>query len=356
MFNQNLFAKKLTGLTPYKVDTASYDIRLDANESYISLPDSIRKQMQQSIENFNFNRYPDPDASLLVDAFCDFYGVKGENVCAGNGSDEIISLLMNCFLDYNDAVMTFSPDFSMYAFYASLAGAKVVDCPKDDNFQIDFTLAENLIKKNNVKLCIFSNPCNPTGKIESKENIKELANRCPDTIFVSDEAYMDFSNRDESFLQETVKYPNIVVLKTLSKALGCAAMRLGFIVSDKSFTDMFKAVKSPYNVNGISQEFGRLVLTRKDALRSFTQDIISSTSTLLTLLEQASNTEIPQTFTNFAFIPAKNAQRLWNYLKQNGILVRYFNISGGSLRITAGNNSENIALCEKIKNFGGFEI
>ena len=356
MFDERLFAKKLSGLTPYNVDTAKYRVRLDANESFIQLPEELRRELKECVESFEFNRYPDPDAVMLKKAFCSFYGgVDQASVGVGNGSDEIISLLMNCFLDYGSAVMTFSPDFSMYGFYASLAGARVVECPKrEGDLQIDFDLALKLIKENGVKLCIFSNPCNPTGKIESKDDIKSLARLCPETIFVSDEAYMDFSRRDESFMRETREYPNIIVLKTLSKALGCAALRLGFVVADESFAKMFSAVKSPYNVNGISQSFGRAALEKKELLCGFTERIKQSVTDLSQGLRAVGLFEFDETYTNFVFARDGRAEEIWSFLKQNGILVRKFSVYGGALRITAGSADENAAVFKALSEFKSY--
>jgi len=353
MFDKNLFAGKLCGITPYVVDRGTYKARLDANESFIQLPENLRLQFENAVSSFEFNRYPDPDATELVNAFCRFYGTKAESVCAGNGSDEIISLLMNCFLDHGDAVMTFSPDFSMYAFYAVLAGAKPVECPKDEKFQIDFDRAEKLIKDNKVKLVIFSNPCNPTGKIETKKNIAALSEKCRDTIFVVDEAYMDFASdaREESFLCDTEKYTNIIVLKTLSKALGAASLRLGFIICDKTFANMFKAVKSPYNVNGISQCFGRIVLENKRLLNDFTDRIAASTKSLLDAVVENGLGCPDKTYTNFVFFCDENAQSKWEYMRENGVLVRKFGISGGALRITSGNETENALVVQSLKNY-----
>ncbi len=353
MFNTNLFAKKLSDVTPYAVDTQSYNIRLDANESYIQLPENTRADINKCINTYKFNRYPDPDATLLVKAFCDYYGVDTNCVAAGNGSDEIISLLMSCFLDFGDSVMTFTPDFSMYAFYAKLYGAVVVECPKNADLQMHFQKAQDTIKQNNVKLCIFSNPCNPTGRIETKADIVALAEACPNTIFVSDEAYMDFAHKKQSFLNDTQNYSNIIVLKTLSKALGSAALRLGFIVADESFIKMFKAVKSPYNVNGVSQEIGRIILSNKQMLDDFTAQIIASTKKLSDLVAQTGVLTPTKTHTNFLFIRDTRAKAIWEYLKSQSILVRYFNIDGGALRITAGSDEENKLTCNAIKNFGG---
>lgn len=353
MFDKNLFAKKLSSVEPYAVDTGVYKARLDANESFIALPEYIREKISTALASFDYNRYPDPNATKLKEAFCGYYGLKAENVGVGNGSDEVISLLMNCFLDAGSCVLTFTPDFSMYGFYASLAGMKVVSCPKREDFSIDFDLAEKTIKESNVKLVIFSNPCNPTGRIEKKEDIKKLASLCPDTIFVADEAYMDFAliKDSESFLNETESYPNIVVLKTLSKALGAASLRLGFIVADKTFADMFFAVKSPYNVNGVSQVIGEILLREKDFLDECTKKLTDSAQRLRCEIIKKGLGNPYETYTNFVFYTDPDAENKQRYLKENGVLIRKFGISGGALRITAGNEEENRAVTDLLEQF-----
>jgi histidinol-phosphate aminotransferase len=354
MFNRELFAKKLQNLEPYKVDTNVYKARLDANESFISLPDYIREKMEKAVSDFDFNRYPDPDATLLKKAFCSYYGLKEENVAVGNGSDEVISLIMNCFLDFGSTVLTFSPDFSMYGFYATLAGMKHVQCPKRDDFSIDFDLALKTVKDSGAKLVIFSNPCNPTGRIEKKEDIKKLASLCPDCIFIVDEAYMDFAEckSKESFLNETENYTNIIVLKTLSKALGAASLRLGFIIGDKTVADMFSAVKSPYNVNGISQKFGEILLDEKAFLDDCTKKLCESAQKMRSDIINLGLGSPFETYTNFVFYTDERAEEKQKFLRENGVLIRKFGISGGALRITAGNDDENkmvIDLLEKAK-------
>lgn len=349
MFDTKLFASRLSGITPYNVDTQKYKVRLDANESFIQVPEKLREKLKNALSDFEFNRYPDPDASALTSAFCKYYGLSGDCVAVGNGSDEIISILMNCFADFGSAVMVFDADFSMYAFYASLAGCRVIKCPKSADLQIDFDLAQKTIKQNGIRLCIFSNPCNPTGKIESKADITRLAQSCPETLFVSDEAYMDFSKKDESFLSETEKYPNIIVLKTMSKALGCASLRLGFIISDDTFTRMFKAAKSPYNVNGISQKFGEIVFSEKQLLRQSTSDIINSTENLEKGIADINIFKTDDTYTNFVFAQNPRVKEIFENLKQKSILVRYFDIQGGSLRICAGTDEENRTLINALK-------
>lgn len=356
MFNKELFAKKLESLEPYKVDTNQYKARLDANESFIPMSEELRDRFAEIIKKVDFNRYPDPDATALCKAFAQFYGINAENVAAGNGSDEIISILMNGFMDKGETVMTFAPDFSMYKFYAELAELKTVSSAKKcGTLQIDFDDADKTIKENGVKLVIFSNPCNPTGRIEKKSDIKALAEKNPDTIFIVDEAYMDFAEKlseSQSFLKDVQNYSNIIVLKTLSKALGSAALRLGFIVGDNSVINMFRAVKSPYNVNSVSQALGEAVLKEKKFLGNCIWTVTNNRKKLFDVISAQNITDADKLYdmyTNFVFFESPKAEEIYNELKKSGILVRYFKIGEGALRITAGSDDENILLLEEMK-------
>lgn len=359
MFDKNLFAKKLSKIEPYNVDTSFYEVRLDANESFIGATEELTEKFAKILKNTDLNRYPDPRASELCEAFANFYGIKAENVVAGNGSDEIISILMNGFADKGDYVMTFSPDFSMYAFYAANAELECVSLPKTkDSLQIDFDAADYLIKQKKVKFCIFSNPCNPTGRIEKKSDIQELAHKNPSTIFVVDEAYMDFASdlaESESFLGDVTDYPNIIVLKTLSKAIGSASLRVGFVVADKEFCDMFCAVKSPYNLNTVSQKFATAILQDREALKENISKILTSRDYLYEQIIKLGIGSPQKMYTNFIFFETPQATEIFDSLKAKGILIRKFAISGGSLRITAGSMEENekliCALKETINKF-----
>ncbi len=358
MFNNKLFAGKLAGIKPYAVNTGKYAVRLDANESYFALPKEVSDDFARVFRKVDLNRYPDPDANALCEAFGEYYGIRRETLCAGNGSDEIISILMNGFADKGDTVMTFTPDFSMYAFYAGLAELEVLSCPKDPiTLQVDFERADAMLTENKVRFVIFSNPCNPTGRLEKKADIALLAEKHKDTLFVVDEAYMDFAACDmpnESFLKDVTDYENIIVLKTLSKALGAAALRCGFVVADPEFIGMFSAVKSPYNVNSITQAYGEALLCHKELLRKSTQALVDSRKMLVSALSEMHIAPIADMYTNFVYFETPRAKEIYEALAANGILVRYFSIGGGALRITAGSPQENEMLIKALKDTVAF--
>ena len=158
MFSLN---RKVKDLVPYDPIEGTYGIRLDANESYITLPLEIKEEIAQTVKDIHFNRYPDPYAANVCALFAKYYGVPAENVTAGDGSDELISIIMNAFLQKGDTVMTLEKDFSMYSFYTSVVECRHVPYTKNDDYSVDMDDVIATAKKENARIIIFSNPCNP---------------------------------------------------------------------------------------------------------------------------------------------------------------------------------------------------
>lgn len=344
MFQLN---EKVKNLTPYEPISGTYEIRLDANESFLTVPEEIENEMVEVLKNSALNRYPDPMATKLVEGFSKYFGVNPDCVTAGNGSDEIISVIMNAFLQKGDKILTLEPDFSMYRFYAEIAECESVKYQKDDNLDVDIDDVIALANKENVRIVIFSNPCNPTSRIITKEDIRKLINST-DALVVLDEAYMDFAE-DESLLNEFEKYDNLIILKTCSKALGSAALRLGFAVANKTLTNVIRAVKSPYNVNSVSQALGEVLFSHPDYIDSCIETVVYSRKELYSKLLEIKSDKIEkiyETHTNFVFMKVKNAKQVFEKMKENSIIIRNM---GDYLRITAGTKYENEKMLETFK-------
>ena len=344
MFQLN---EKVKNLTPYEPISGTYEIRLDANESFLIFPKEIEDEMVAALRNSALNRYPDPMATKLVNGFSKYFNVNPDCVTAGNGSDEIISVIMNAFLQKGDKILTLEPDFSMYRFYAEIAECDSVKYQKDENLDVNIDDVIALAKKENVRIVIFSNPCNPTSRIVTKEDVRKLINSV-DSLVVLDEAYMDFAG-DESLLGEFEKYDNLIILKTCSKALGSAALRLGFAVANKTLTNVIRAVKSPYNVNSVSQALGEVLFSHPDYIDKCIETVVNSRKELYNeILEIKSDKieKIYETNTNFVFMKVKNAKAVFEKMKDNSIIIRNM---GDYLRITAGTENENAKMLETFR-------
>lgn len=338
---------KVKNLTPYEPISGTYEIRLDANESFLNFPKEIEDEMVDALRNSALNRYPDPMATKLVKGFADYFSVNPDCVTAGNGSDEIISVIMNAFLQKGDKILTLEPDFSMYRFYAEIAECDSVRYQKDENLDVNIDDVIALAKKENVRIVIFSNPCNPTSRIVTKDDVRKLINSV-DSLVVLDEAYMDFAG-DESLLGEFENYDNLIILKTCSKALGSAALRLGFAVANKTLTNVIRAVKSPYNVNSVSQALGEVLFAHPDYIDNCIETVVNSRKELYSALKEMNSDKIEmiyETHTNFVFMKVKNAKAVFGKMKDNSIIIRNM---GDYLRITAGTQYENEKMLETFK-------
>lgn len=341
--------KKIRELTPYEPISGSYKIRLDANECPYNYPDEIMAQVAEAVKNISINRYPDPLASGVAKAFADFYGISPESVTVGNGSDELIFLIESAFLEKGDKMLVVSPDFSMYSFYSSICEVECETYIKDESFEIDLDRLIDKVNRDDIRLLIFSNPCNPTGRGITAEQAERLVSSV-NALVVLDEAYMDFWS--ESLIDKADKFSNLIIFRTASKMVGSAALRLGFAVANKTITSALRAVKSPYNVNSVSQAIGEIVYGNKDFLLKRQKTIVKNTKKLYNGLADISKTvggfEPVEPLANFVYVKAERGKEIFEFLKSKSIVIR---IMGGYLRISAGTEEEIDELLCGIKEF-----
>lgn len=332
--------ERVRRLQAYDPSTGAYPVRLDANESFFPLGPELMAEVLEAVEKVEFQRYPDPYAAELCAAAADFFGVKPEEVVAGNGSDELIMLILSAFAGRDRKVLVSEPDFSMYRFYSEIYELQCVSMDKKrGSVDIDGLLRAS--REEDAAVVIFSNPCNPTGCGVKAVDVLRLC-RESGALVVVDEAYMDFWS--ESILKDVAGLPNTLVLKTCSKAVGLAGARVGFAVGNRELIDALKKVKSPFNVNSMSQAAARVVLRKKDLLRERLNAIRRSAQGLKNALELLAR-RYPEkiqslpTVTNFALLRCADAPGLYRGLLERGVCVRLS--MGDCLRVTAGSAGEN---------------
>lgn len=334
-------AKKLRSIDTYVPSDGNYAVRLDANESCFNIADKLGDIIAESVKNIEFNRYPDSSAELVTEAFAKFYGIDPALCTAGNGSDELIGLILNSYLEKGDTVLTLSPDFSMYAFYGFLNELKIKTLPKEDDLKINVSKVIEYCNNNDVKAVIFSNPCNPTSLGVTRQDIIRLVKNVFCLVII-DEAYMDFWG--ESILDKVNDFDNLIVLKTCSKNMGLAALRLGFAVSSPKITAAMKAVKSPYNVNSITQAAACAVLKHKPMIMEYTAEIVHSRKMLQAAISELAERyfvieKVYDSVTNFVFIRTPRSEEICSKLLEKSISVRRI---GNYIRVTAGTERENL--------------
>ena len=340
---------KILNLAPYEPISGDYRIRLDANESFILPDENMRQKIFDAAQTVLFNRYPDPLAFDLCRHFASFYNINYDNVTAGNGSDELITLIMTAFLQKGEKVLTFDPDFSMYKFYASITENPVLTLSKGDNLKIDIDNAISFIKSNDIKAVFFSNPCNPTAQGLSRDDVRKLINST-NALIVLDEAYMDFW--DQSLINEVPKFDNVICLRTMSKAIGMASLRIGFAIANPVLTKALRAVKSPYNVNSLSQAIACVVLSDKQYLHNCIEKIKASRDNLYNTAKDIcinrNDIKLYDTCTNFILIKTPNADKVRESFAKEGLAIRQL---GGYLRITCGTDDENNEVIRLLKKY-----
>lgn len=329
---------KIKNLTSYQPIEEECEVKLDANESYLQLPADILDEIAENIKKIKFNRYPDTLVGNACKAFADYYGIDANFITAGNGSDELISVIINAFLSRGEKLVVTSPDFSMYSFYCKISEVEAVDYGKtfENNFDIDIDKLIGTVKKSGARGLIFSNPCNPTSRGVERKEVIRLIESLPDVLIIIDEAYSDFY-QGLSVIDIAANYGNVFVLKTCSKAFGLAAIRLGFAIGCGTLTKALRAVKSPYNVNSLTAVAAETVLKRKDYLKQCAENIIAQRKKLAAMLRQLKNISIIESMANFVYIKAENARAVQEKLRGKGILIRQID---GYLRVNAGSDGE----------------
>lgn len=331
---------KIKELEPYDPINGEYRIRLDANESFMDLPVDIHVELIEKLMQVRFNRYPDPLAADVCRLFAEYYSIDPSLVTASNGSDELLSIITSTFLMKGEKVLTVTPDFSMYGFYGHLYENPVITLKTDDKDEIDIDKMIETANNEKVAMIIFSNPSNPTGRGINADQARRIV-KSVNSLVVLDEAYMDFW--DQSLISEVENYDNLIVLKTFSKAFGMAGVRLGFAVANKTFTKALHAVKSPYNVNSLTQAAACAVLKDPYRLREAVDKIKLSRDALFSgicgLAEKyPGKLSANESFANFVYVKFENTEDVFDKLLVQGIAVRKL---GDHLRITAGSEYEN---------------
>jgi histidinol-phosphate aminotransferase len=293
----------------------------------------------------NLNRYPDPYQRELKTVISAIKGVPEENIFLGNGSDEVIDLCFRIFCNPGtDKALTFSPTYGMYEVSAAVNDVKIIKVPLNESFQIDMTAVMPLLPDKNLKLIFICSPNNPTGNCFNSADIETIITNF-NGIVIIDEAYIDFSNK-ASCVSLIHNCSNLIVMQTLSKAMGLAAVRIGMAISNTAIIKYFNKIKPPYNISTVNQKAAIKMLTAKGENKRQIKMIISERDRLSENLMKINLTQkIFPTDANFILVKVTDATGIYNSLAEKNIVVRNrTSVVNNCLRITVGKPSENDAL------------
>lgn len=345
---ENMIRETLRGMKAYEVDNKPYDIKIDANESNYNIFGDIMPLIWEKVMEEDINRYPDSEATELRAAISRFIGVPPERILCGNGSDELIKMLIDAFVNPGERVLSHSPTFSMYGISTRVAGGVYGEIETDEAFDVDVQALIDKAKSLRPKIIFLCNPNNPTGNILEKSRIRRIL-RETGALVVLDEAYIEFAG--ESMVDEIGQWENLVILRTLSKAFGLAGLRLGYLVADGPAMEILRAIKPPYNLNRVSQRLGTEVLAHADYIRRNIEILKSERERMLAGLKALGSLEVFSSKSNFILMRTDRADALDAAFKEASILVRKF--GGGRLenclRISIGTPEENDAVLDVIR-------
>lgn len=315
---------------------------------------SVYVDANESPYNNGVNRYPEPLQPEVKALLAPLKGVRTSQIFLGNGSDEAIDLVYRIFCrPAVDNVVAISPSYGMYQVCADVNDVEYRAVPLTDDFQLN---KEALVaqKDDHTKVLWVCSPNNPTGNAFELADIEWLLQAFSEQIVVIDEAYIDFSSKP-SLLTVLDKYENLIVLQTLSKAWGQAAIRCGIAYASEAIIAYFNNVKYPYNVNLLTQQQAVKVLSNPEKQRRQVEEILSQRVVLQELLQSLPCVkQIYPSDANFLLVKVTDANAIYLYLQQQGIIVRNRNkvqLCGNCLRITVGTPEENATLYEAMKRF-----
>jgi len=342
----NIIRKNIRDLKPYSSARDEFQgeasVYLDANENAFGSP------LEQ-----NYNRYPDPLQYEVKKRLSEIKGVPPQNIFLGNGSDEAIDILFRSFCNPGvDNVILVPPTYGMYEVSANINDVAIKRVPLTEDYQLNLEgIAEAIDEK--TKLIFICSPNNPTGNSMNRDDVETLLANF-DGLVVVDEAYINFS-RQKTFIQELTEYANLVILQTLSKAWGLAGLRVGMAFASEEIIEVMNKVKPPYNMNEASQALALEALQNVDQVNAWIKETLTERDKLVLQLKNFDFVlDIYPSDANFILVKTTDANGIYNYLVQNGIIVRNrtkVELCEGALRITIGTPEENVKLIDTLKNY-----
>ena len=349
-----LIRENIKNLTPYSSArhefTGKASVFLDANENAYGSP--LSSSFGEGLE-VRYNRYPDPLQWQLKFQLAKIKGVPAENIFVGNGSDEVIDLAYRIFCNPGkDNVIICPPTYGMYEVSGNINDVEIKKVNLTENFQLD---VEGILEAvdSNTKLLFICSPNNPTGNDMDRADVEILLNNFPGIVII-DEAYINYS-KQKAFIQELTEYPNLIVMQTLSKAWGLAALRLGLCYASLDIIDLFNKVKPPYNINDASQQLGVEALQNTKQVNEWIKEVVEQKELLFQELKPLSFVEkIFPSDANFILVKVKDANKLYNHLSGHEVIVRNRSKDvhcGNCLRITIGTQEENSILINLLQSY-----
>jgi len=350
MTSQKVIRDDVREMSSYVVPKAEGLLKLDAMESPETIPEQLKAEWLERLERSELNRYPDASVSECSARLKEILGLGDAfDVMWGNGSDELIQILIQSVADDDAVVMAPQPSFVMYNLVTQWNRVRFVGVDLTEDFQLDRSRWIEAIKREQPKLVFLAQPNNPTGNLFDDDTVRAIIDAAPGLVVI-DEAYSAYSSRDHLKLLD--EHENVVILRTLSKE-GFAGIRLGYLIAACGWVNELDKLRMPYNINTLTQLTAGLLLENYDLIAERAAGIIEARSRLVFQLE-ALDLEVFPSEANFVVIRAScAASQLLEAMKQRGVLVKSLcgshPLLNRCLRITVSNAGDNEIMLAALK-------
>jgi histidinol-phosphate aminotransferase len=329
---KKLAGKHISSLSPYVPGKPVKEVqremglekvyKMASNEN----PLGVSKKVIEALQNFlpEINRYPLGDSYYLKQKLSEKLNIPKENLLFGSGSNEIIEFLFRAFLKNGEYALSFAPSFSVYGLIAQAVESECKWVPMTKNFDVDWEgLKKEITEK--CRLIFLANPNNPTGTYFTENELVDFLKDVPEeTIVVMDEAYYEFIDKED--YPDSIKlmdmYPNIVIMRTFSKAYGLASLRVGYAIAQEECVDMMNRVRQPFNVNMAAQVSAEAALEDDDFLQATLNEVKKGKEDIYQRCNQMGLSYIT-TQANFVLIEVGDGQKVFEELMKKGVIVRY---------------------------------
>jgi histidinol-phosphate aminotransferase len=347
-----LVRPEIRALTAYHVPDATGMVKLDAMENPYGWPEELRREWCEALKTVALNRYPDPAANALRARLREAYNVPADvELMLGNGSDELIQIILMALARPGAAALAPVPTFVMYEMISAFVGMKFIGVPLTPDFALDTEAMLEDIAHHQPAVVFLAWPNNPTGNLFDAAAVEEIVRRAPGLVVV-DEAYHAFCR--QSFMDRLGLYDNLLVMRTLSKQ-GLAGLRLGMLAGEPRWLEEFNKVRLPYNINSLSQASAEFALKHQAVLDEQAARIRADRETLFAALDDLPGLTVWPSSANFILfrVEGRPAGEVFAALKGRGILIK--NLDGshpalaGRLRVTVGAPEENARFLDALK-------
>jgi histidinol-phosphate aminotransferase len=338
-------------ISAYSLALRRAPVKLNQNENPYDVPEPLKRRVVEQALARPWSRYPEFDPTALLEALAQASGWKSDGILLGNGSNELIEALLRVSVGPGTPVVIPEPSFSLYALLARILGGDVVAVPLGPQLEYDAAELRSVSGGTGAALTIVCSPNNPTGGVLPLEELRRLADEAPGLVVV-DEAYHEFAGFSAAPL--LAGHPNLIVLRTFSKALSLAGLRVGYLLAAPELVREIAKARLPYSLDFVAQAAALAVLEEPGVLRANVERLVAAREALLHELYRIPGVKPYPSRANFILIelPDADPKAVFESLCERGVLIR--DVSGyprleRCLRATVGTDEENAALVQALR-------